>query len=489
MNDFLKAFFSFSLAVVYLAAGSGRPTGHAAEPPQENRSAADPSRYAPIFVEIAKKTTPAVVNISTTGIRKREDHASSDSFSNDLFKKSFGGEPSDRGGPPRENRVSGLGSGVIVDPNGYVVTNSHVIADAREIRVILKDRREFPARVVGSDTKSDIAVIKIEADHLPSVLWGDSSKLQVGEYALAIGNSFGLTETVTLGIISAVGRANIGISDYEDFIQTDAPINPGNSGGALMNIRGELIGVNTAIFSQTGGSLGIGFAIPSNMARPVMESLIKTGRVVRGWLGLSIQEVTPDLAREFGLPKPEGVLIGDLLPGSPAAKAGLHRGDVILEVDGKAVESTGQLRNLVASTSIGGALKLIILREGKPRNLTATVEEPPREAQEEKPPAEREAPVSKSALEVVDLTPEIQQELGLPRGQKGAVVNRVPPGSNAEEAGLRRGDLIVEVNRKPVASAKDSEEAMSRVKKDQPTLLLVSRGGRTLFLAVRLADR
>src|SRR5581483_5709803 len=448
-NDFLKAFFSFSLAVVYLAAGSGRPTGQAAEPPQENRSAADPSRYAPIFVEIAKRTTPAVVNISTTGIRKREDHASSDSFSNDLFKKSFGGEPSDRGEPPRENRVSGLGSGVIVDPNGYVVTNSHVIADAREIRVILKDRREFPARVVGSDTKSDIAVIKIEADHLPSVLWGDSSKLQVGEYALAIGNSW----------------------------------------GALMNIRGELIGVNTAIFSQTGGSLGIGFAIPSNMARPVMESLIKTGRVVRGWLGLSIQEVTPDLAIEFGLPKPEGVLIGDLLPGSPAAKAGLHRGDVILEVDGKAVENTGQLRNLVASTSIGGALKLIILREGKARNLTVTVEEPPREAQEEKPPAEREAPVSKSALEVVDLTPEIRQELGLPRGQKGAVVNRVAPGSSAEEAGLRRGDIIVEVNRKPVASAKDSEEAMSRVKKDQPTLLLVSRGGRTLFLAVRLADR
>ena len=374
MNEFLKMVLSFFLLAIQLVTNDPASTSHAAEPSPENQAAADPSRSAPIFVEVAKKTTPAVVNISTIGTRKGQDHASSDSFSNDLFKKSFGETPSDRSDRLREERVTGLGSGVIVDPNGYVVTNSHVIAEAKEIRVILKDRREFPAKVVGSDTKSDIAVIKIEADHLPSAPWGDSSKLEVGEYALAIGNAFGLTETVTLGIISAVGRANVGISDYEDFIQTDAPINPGNSGGALMNIRGELVGVNTAIFSQTGGSLGIGFAIPSNMAKPVMESLIKTGRVVRGWLGLSIQEVTPDLAREFGLSKPEGVLIGDLLPGSPAAKAGLHRGDVILQVDGKTVESSGQLRNLVASTSIGSVLKMSILRDGKPRNVAATVE-------------------------------------------------------------------------------------------------------------------
>lgn len=485
MNEFLKRALLISLVVSNLMAATHLAwIGHAEEPPQENRPLADSPRSTPIFVDIAKKATPAVVNISTTGIRKGQDHSSSDSFSNDLFKGSSD-DPFDRSRPHREERVAGLGSGVIVDPNGYVVTNSHVIADAREIRVILKDRREFPAKVIGSDTKSDIAVIKIEADHLPSAPWGDSSKLEVGEYALAIGNSFGLTETVTLGIISAVGRANVGISDYEDFIQTDAPINPGNSGGALMNIRGELIGVNTAIFSQTGGSLGIGFAIPSNMARPVMESLIKTGRVVRGWLGLSIQEVTPDLAKEFGLPRPEGVLIGDLLPGSPAAKAGLHRGDVILEVDGKTVESTGQLRNRVASTSIGSTLKLIIFRDGKARDLTATVEEAPREEPEEKPPVEKEKSALRTEIEFVDLTPEIRQELGFSKNQQGAVVARVSPGSNAEEAGLRRGDIIVEVNRKPVATAKDSEAAILENKKDQAVLLLVNRGGRTLFLAVR----
>lgn len=489
MNEFLKVVLSFFLLAIPIAAADLASTGHAAEPSPENRAAADPSRSAPIFVEIAKRTTPAVVNISTIGIRKGQDHASSDSFSNDLFKKSFGEDPSDRGERPREKRVSGLGSGVIVDPNGYVVTNSHVIAEAKEIRVILKDRREFPAKVVGSDAKSDIAVIKIEADRLPSAPWGDSSKLEVGEYALAIGNAFGLTETVTLGIISAVGRANVGISDYEDFIQTDAPINPGNSGGALINIRGELVGVNTAIFSQTGGSLGIGFAIPSNMAKPVMESLIKSGRVVRGWLGLSIQEVTPDLAREFGLSQPEGVLIGDLLPGSPAAKAGLHRGDVILQVDGKTVEGTGQLRNLVAAASIGSVLKMNILRDGKPRNVTATVEEPPMEEKEEMPPVEKEKSVLPASVELLDLTPEIRQELGLPKGQRGVVVNRVPPGSRAEEAGLLRGDIIVEVNRKPAGSLKESEEAISELNKDQSVLLLINRGGRTLFLAVRPAER
>ncbi|MDC4203977.1 MAG: trypsin-like peptidase domain-containing protein [Candidatus Manganitrophus sp.] len=278
--------------------------------------------------------------------------------------------------PPHLLQVQGqVGSGVIIDPNGYIVTNHHVIADAKEIRVILNDRRAFSAKVVGSDMKSDLAVVKIDARNLPSASWGDSSKLQVGEYVLAIGNPFGLMETVTLGIISAVGRANVGIADYEDFIQTDAPINPGNSGGALVNIRGELIGVNTAIFSDGGGSMGIGFAIPSNMAKPVMESLMKAGKVVRGWLGISIQEVTSELAKEFGLSNPKGVLVGDLLINGPADKAGLRRGDIILEADGEPVESVGQFRNLTASASVGSPLKLNIYREGRPQTIGVTVEE------------------------------------------------------------------------------------------------------------------
>lgn len=490
MSNQLKNLLSFSFTLLLVVGGFHHPPLSSAEPPAERHSnPADPAaetRSEPIFVEIAKRVIPSVVNITTTSVvRKGQEHPSPESFSdsNNPFLKRFGEE---RREAPREQRVLGLGSGVIVDPSGYIITNSHVIAEAKEIRVILNDRREFTGKLVGSDDKSDIAVVKIDAKDLPSASWGNSSGLKVGEYALAIGNSFGLTETVTLGIISAVGRANVGITDYEDFIQTDAPINPGNSGGALVNIRGELIGVNTAIFSQGGGSLGIGFAIPSDMVKPVMESLIKTGRVVRGWLGLSVQEVTPELAKEFGLPKPEGALVTDVLPDSPAEKAGLRRGDVILEANGKGVESTGLLRNRVASSPIGSSVKMTVSREGQRQERVATVQEQPRGvARAETTPERKETTAPLSGVGVRELTPEILKTLQLPEGQQGVVIDQVSPGSSADAAGLQQGDLILEVNRSPARNVREYEAAVSKRKSDQTALLLINRGGRALFLTIR----
>ncbi|HXX56634.1 MAG TPA: Do family serine endopeptidase, partial [Thermodesulfovibrionales bacterium] len=294
------------------------------------------------FSEIVAAVSPAVVNISSTKVIRRDSPA----FSEDPFFDFF--NPFHDFGLPKKWKEQSLGSGVIVSKDGYIITNNHVVEQSEDIRVTLYDRRSFRGKVVGADPKTDIAVVKISADDLPTAPWGDSDRLQVGEFVLAIGNPFGLSHTVTMGIISAVGRANVGIADYEDFIQTDAAINPGNSGGPLVNIKGELIGINTAIFSRSGGYQGIGFAVPSNMARLVMDQLMKQGRIVRGWLGVSIQDVTPELSQKFGLKDARGALVSDVTKGSPAEKAGIARGDIILEFNGKEITSVGGLRNLVA---------------------------------------------------------------------------------------------------------------------------------------------
>ena len=330
------------------------------------------------FVEISKAATPTVVNISTTRLVKNEV-GPNPFFEDPFFRRFFGDEFGRQFEQPRERKEQSLGSGVIVESNGIIITNNHVIANADEIKVSLSDKREFKGKVLGTDPKTDIAVLKIEARDLPAIPMGDSSKMEVGEYVLAIGNPFGLHQTVTMGIISAIGRANVGISDYEDFIQTDAAINPGNSGGALVNTRGELIGINTAIFSKSGGYMGIGFAIPTNMARAVLESIKKEGKVVRGWLGVSIQEINPNLAKQFGIKENAGALVSDVMEKSPAEKAGIKRGDVIVQYQGNPVDNPGHLRNSVAQTRVGTRVKMAIIRDKKEIPVEVNIGEQPKD--------------------------------------------------------------------------------------------------------------
>ncbi len=441
----------------------------------------------PNFVPVVQAATAAVVNISTTRtVRASGGELPSPFLDDPFFRHFFGEEFFRRFQIPRERREASLGSGVIVSSDGYIITNNHVIARADEIKVLLADKRELTGKVVGTDPKSDLAIVKINAKNLPTLPWGDSDKLEVGEYVLAIGNPFGLNQTVTLGIVSAVGRANVGIADYEDFIQTDAAINPGNSGGALINARGELIGINTAIFTRSGGYMGIGFAVPSNMARAVMDSLIKHGKVVRGWLGVSIQPLTADLARQFKLKEAKGALVGEVFPDSPAAEAGLKTGDVIVTYNGKDIDSPNLLRNLVAQTPVGSRVKVEIVRDGKHRTVEVRIGEQPKEivqAGEQGVPEGKEHALA--GLEVRDLTAEIARSLGLPPGSPGVVVTAVAPDSAAEEAGIEEGDVIVEINRQPVRHVRDFRRIRAALDKKERVLLLIQRRGSKLFILIK----
>jgi len=469
--------------------------------------AAVPPQLALGFADIVKKVTPAVVNIAVSGGEgsRREGGPRRPPLPPGPFGGPPGGPPGDEppgmeppllpgppGGPPGRPDQS-AGSGVIVDARGHIVTNNHVVENATQITVTLSDKREFPAKVVGADPKSDLAVIKIEAENLPSLKWADYDKLQVGDVVLAVGSPFGLSSTVTLGIISALGRGNVGIADYEDFIQTDAAINPGNSGGALVNLNGELIGINTAIFSRTGGSEGIGFAIPSSIALDIVDSLMKTGKVVRGWMGIAIQEITPALAKSFKLPeqRKNGVLISDVNDEGPSAKAGLKRGDVIIGFDDKEIQNVSQLRNMVARTMVGRSAKVKVLRDGKEQLITVKVgERPPDELLARREPA---APAPESvkppdnvlaSLRVQALDAATTSQLNLPSKTTGVVINHVEAGSPAEAAGLQRGDVIQEVNREVIRSLEDYQKASAKVKKEEMVVLLLSRQGNNLFVAV-----
>ncbi|MBI4684911.1 MAG: DegQ family serine endoprotease [Nitrospirae bacterium] len=436
---------------------------------------------AKAFSEIANAVSPVVVNISTTKVVKKQ----ASSFFEDPFSNFF--DPFYEFGFPKKWKEQSLGSGVIVSGDGYIVTNNHVIEQSDEIKVILYDKKSFKGKLVGADPKTDIAVIKVNAMDLPTVVWADSDKLQVGEFVLAIGNPFGLSHTVTMGIVSAVGRASVGIADYEDFIQTDAAINPGNSGGPLVNIKGEVIGINTAIFSKTGGYQGIGFAVPSNLVRSVMDQLVKQGKVTRGWLGISIQRLTPELSQKFGLGDSNGALVGDVMRGSPAEKAGLIRGDIITEYNGKKVQDADILRNIVAQSKASTQVQIKIIRKGREYNLTATVAEYPREAAETNmerstDEAHREA---LAGLEVIELTKEIAHQLGLNRDEKGVVVVRVEPGSPAEEANLKKGDVIQEIDNKKVNTLNDFNRIASNIKPNETVLLFINRGGQRFYAVLR----
>src|SRR5262245_972049 len=342
------------------------------------------------FAPIVKNAQPAVVSVASTKVVRISgaDEGLAPLFDDPMFRQFFGVRPQNRFGKPREQREQGLGSRVIISPDGYSLTNNHVIEGADEIKVYTSDKREMKARVIGADPKTDIAVVKVEAKNLPTLPFADSSQAQVGDIALAIGNPFGVGQTVTMGIISATGRGNLGIEDYEDFIQTDAAINPGNSGGALINASGQLIGVNTAILSGAGGNQGVGFAVPANLARAVMNQLLSNGKVVRGYLGVMIQPVTPETAKELNLSDARGSLVREVTPGGPAAKSGLAPGDCITELNGQRIDDSRELRLKISQLAPGSSIKLKLFRDGNPREVLLTLGELPREkvaANDEKP--------------------------------------------------------------------------------------------------------
>lgn len=438
-----------------------------------------PSRTG--FAPVVKRVLPAVVNISSSKVVKTP--AAFGQMPDDpVFRQFFGNQLGRGFNVPREQRQQGVGSGVVVSPEGYIITNNHVVDGASSVLVTLSDKREFKARVVGTDPKTDIAVVKIDASGLPSIVVGDSSKVQIGDYALAVGDPFGVGQTVTMGIVSATGRANLGIEDYEDFIQTDAPINPGNSGGALVNDRGELIGINTAIIAHgSEGNQGIGFAIPANLARTVMDEIIKNGKVTRAYLGIVPQDVTPSIAKAMGVKQMGGALVSDVSADSPAERAGLKRGDVILDVNGKPVTDSNQLRMNISMMRPDSRVTLKVLRDGSEREMTASLAElPTQEAS-----LGRESQGSKnsfSGVSVEDLDRQTARDLGLPATSTGVVVTGISPSSPAADSGLRKGDVIQEVNRQPVRNTADFERAMRNSKEE--SLLLVNRQGHTMYVAV-----
>jgi serine protease Do len=434
------------------------------------------------FIRVAKDAMASVVNISSTRKSKSKDQTNPFPFFDDpFFRKFFGEEFEHRFRPPQNRREQGLGSGVIVQSDGYIVTNNHVVEQADQLMVLLGDNRKLKATLVGTDPKTDLAVIKIKAQGLPTLPWGNSSKLQVGEVVLAVGNPFGLNQTVTMGIISAVGRANMGIVDYEDFIQTDAAINPGNSGGALVNLHGELIGINTAIFSRTGGYMGIGFSIPSNMVKGVMDSLIQQGKVTRGWLGVSIQELTPELAQQFGVPDSLGALVGDVVSNSPAESAGLQRGDVIRTYDGNPVKDPTHLRSLVAKTLPQARVSLEIIRNESVKQLNLTIGEMPQDLDAfNSRPTNGES--EHHALKGIRVEPagSVQE----PEAE-GVKITSITSGSPGERAGLRRGDIILELNRTPVRTMDDYQRLIKNLAPDTPVLILLKRGSGTIYVSIK----
>ncbi|MCP9456356.1 MAG: Do family serine endopeptidase [Nitrospira sp.] len=421
----------------------------------------------------AGKVIPSVVSIASTVV-VREQAFTDEALPFGLFKE------------PPMRRQYGQGSGVIVSPDGLIVTNNHVVADAVDVEVILSDRRQFKGKVVASDPKTDVAVVKIHATNLSAATWGDSSKLAVGDFVLAIGSPLGLSRTVTFGIVSAVGRADVGVADFEDFIQTDAPINPGNSGGALVNIHGELVGINTAIASPTGGNVGVGFAIPSNMARAAMQSLLKTGRVVRGFLGASTQDVSPLLAKIFRLPDIKGAIVTDVQPKGSAERAGLKRGDVIVRFSGRDVMDSGHLRNLIAQASIGSKHQIDLIRDGRLYQAELVIQEAPRErikkTQLSSSVASSVHPLSGVVFD--DITASLARQMDLPV-TTGVVVIDIEEGAPAEMSGLQPGDVILELNRQPVSSFSTLQRLADPLKPTDLALLLVNRQGNVLYVPIQ----
>src|ERR1700723_1417518 len=457
--------FKFAAGILAAAAIAGPATivagaAYAAVPAPAADAAPMPS-----LAPMVKRVSPAVVNIATRGTMKEDPSQRNPLLVDPFFRRFFDVPPDSR---PRERQFQSAGSGVIVDAkNGYIITNHHVVENASEITITLLDNRTFSAKVIGSDEGADVAVLQAKQPNLVAMSLGDSSKLEVGDYVVAIGNPFGLQHTVTAGIVSALGRSGINpeAGGYEDFIQTDASINPGNSGGALVNLRGELVGINSAILSRTGGNIGIGFAIPVNMVRSVMDQLIKYGQVKRGVLGVQLYSVNSDIAKEFGLSETTGALVAGVVQGSAADRAGIKTGDIITSLNGVTMKSSGELRNAIGMLHVGDKVELGLLRDGKPRKVTALIAE--------RGEVESAAEIHRG-LDGAELA-------DAPDGG-GVLVNKVQEASAASQSGLRANDVIVGVWRTPITNMKSFREA---VKGASVLLLRVRRGGDTLLLPIR----
>ncbi len=467
-----------------LAGKPDKPAPQVIEAPQGSPSQVQATTG---YSNVAEQAVKGIVNISSTKIVRTPQRQSP--FQNDPFFRRFFGErlPNQ---VPRERRERSRGSGVIVSKDGYVLTNNHVIDGAAEVSVVLYDEREFAATIIGTDPKTDVAVLKINVDGLEPLPLGRSAALRLGEVVLAIGNPFGLSHTVTQGIVSALGRARVGIADYEDFIQTDAAINPGNSGGALINTRGELVGINTAIASMSGGYQGVGFAIPVDMARVIMDSLVQYGRVERGYLGVLIQDVRQDMLDQFGLKKPHGAIIADVLKDGPADQAGLQRGDVVLEMNGLEIDDSAQFRNLVSQLAPGKEISLTIQRKRKRREIAVLIGRHPDDAESVAQTADRDDAAGPelhtlNGVTVVNITREVAAHYDLPPNARGIVVIEVKRGSHGAAAGLRPGDVVTEVNRSPIVSVDEFATAIKNAKRKK-LLLLVNRGGATTFVMLHI---
>jgi serine protease Do len=427
------------------------------------------------FAQLAEKLSPTVVNVKVTKVDKVTFHGSPipEGPFGDFFERFFENMPQ----VPENHRTQGAGSGVIISGDGYILTNNHVVDGAQEVTVTLADKQEYKAKIVGRDPKTDLAVLKIDTEKpLPSATLGDSEALKVGEWVVAIGNPFGLSHTVTSGIVSAKERV-IGAGPYDDFIQTDASINPGNSGGPLFNMSGEVVGINTAIIPQ---GQGIGFAIPVNTAKPLIPQLMSKGKVTRGYLGVSIQSITPELAKALTLNETSGALVGDVVSGGPAEKAGIKRGDVIVEYNGRTVQDSHDLPAMVAATPVGNEATVTVLRDGKKRRVDVEIEE----LQSMEAGKASEAPAEGNwGLALQNLTPLMAQQLGL-RAEQGVVVANVEPGSPADEAGIHRGDFILEINRTPVKTVDEATQVIAKANEKNELLVLVQRDQGSLYIAM-----
>ncbi|HHS50196.1 MAG TPA: DegQ family serine endoprotease [candidate division Zixibacteria bacterium] len=436
----------------------------------------------PNFADIAEEIMPTVVTVySEQVIRIRRP---SFGFDDEFFRRFFGLPDSPRDREPQydEFRQQGLGSGVIVTTDGYILTNNHVIANADDIRVKAGDRT-FDAEVVGTDIKTDLAVLKIEPDGpLSAIKLGDSDKIRIGEWVLAVGHPFNLDHTVTAGILSAKGRNRVGITDYEDFLQTDAAINPGNSGGALVNMNGELIGINTAIATRTGSSAGVGFAIPSNMAKAVMDQLIEHGKVRRGYVGINIQDLTPELADAMGIDRTDGVIITHVVSGQAGDKAGLKASDLVISIDGRPVKTSSELRNVIASNPPGTKISLEIIRDGRVRTIDIVLGDSPDAVAELKPEPEKSPDIG------IELEPAEPSDLVQFGYSKGLIVKSVEPGSPADRAGIMPGDIVFEVNRSEVGKIDEFNRQLQKTPSGRPLLLLVGRGDGMMYVALNLHD-